>query len=563
MSNVALNHLTPSPAFAPLSRWQIIALPFIAGGVAGLGFGRTAGIVLVLAGLAFFARFLSQLNVKQACTAGFTFGLGFFLAGVHWLYVSLHDIGGMPAPMAALAILGFCAYLAVYPMLAAGLAARLTPLPRPVTHAAEALQHVRASAILGSPAHGTKESTSFRLLVALPALWVLCEWLRATVFTGFPWLTVGYAGFTDMVLPVDPFSGLSQSFGVYARSWLVMFCAALIALGSIFIFKVKTTEILVSKRALIFGGAGLMSVLALGVVMNVLNTNALKPVGKLSAALIQGNVLQTLKWKEGEREKAIENYVQAIKGEKAQLIVIPETALPVFIDDLPRATIDTLTQHAIGNGGDVVLGTLTRKFNERGFTYFNSAVSTGSTRTQIYSKTHLVPFGEFIPPMFAWAYQWLNIPMSGMARGASGQKPLNIAGAKIAINICYEDVFGSEISRPLPEAELLLNLTNIAWFGRSIAAEQHMQMAKQRSIENGRWTLRATNTGVTAVIDESGRTVSQLPQFENAVLRAQVTRFSGVTTYANNGDAPWLFLCIAMLGVVMFFNHRAARVTPF
>jgi apolipoprotein N-acyltransferase len=511
-----------------MSFLRALSLAIVAGFLAGIGFGRDYGAWTTIVGLASFLALLitqlkSRVSLKRVFTFGMTFGTSFFVTSVHWLYISLHDVGGMPAPLAAISILLFCVYLSVYPALAALACAWAS----------------RARADVGA----------WLCLFLFPTAWVLSEWLRATVFTGFPWSTIGYATFGQThasVLQLDPLVGLSQLFGVYARSWLIAFLAGALALA------LPMSAVLNKRRALVLAASAVGAILAVGFASVSFHQGVLTSGEKLSVALIQGNVLQSLKWKEGEREQAMAWYFDAIKREQAQLIVIPETALPEVYDKLDPLQLDSVAQHARARQGDVVMGVITRRRTETGAEFFNSAVTLGKSASQTYSKAHLVPFGEFIPPMFAWAYRWLNIPMGSLARVPTNQPPLDVAGAQVAVNICYEDVFGHELRHALPKAELLLNLTNVAWFGRSIAAEQHVQMAQHRSIELGRWTLRSTNTGVTAVIDEHGRIVSELPQFERDVLRAQVIKMQGTTLYTHFGDWPILIVAAVLFGFAAF-----------
>jgi apolipoprotein N-acyltransferase len=188
--------------------------------------------------------------------------------------------------------------------------------------------------------------------------------------------------------------------------------------------------------------------------------------------------------------------------------------------------------------------------------YFNSAVSFGASPTQGYSKAHLVPFGEFTPPAFAWTLAVLHIPMSNFSPGAPRQAPLAIAGEKVAVNICYEDAFGEEIIRALPEASLLVNLSNTAWFGDSLAQPQHLQIAQMRALETGRPMLRATNTGMTAVVGPRGTVEQVLPPFTEGALMAQVRGYAGATPYVRWGNAPALALVAAALAAPLVGARR-------
>jgi len=182
--------------------------------------------------------------------------------------------------------------------------------------------------------------------------------------------------------------------------------------------------------------------------------------------------------------------------------------------------------------------------------YFNSALSFGSEPTQIYQKSHLVPFGEFIPlkQIFGWIYRdWLNMPLSDLSRGEKFQTPMQLGTQKVAVNICYEDVFGEEIIRQLPEATLLANISNDAWYGKSFAAEQHLQFSQARALETGRMVLRATNTGATAMIDAHGMVLAHAPRNVETVLVVKAQGYTGTTPYVKFGNWPVLLLLFCLL----------------
>jgi len=239
------------------------------------------------------------------------------------------------------------------------------------------------------------------------------------------------------------------------------------------------------------------------------------------------------------------------------LIVLPETALPLFESDLPdfyRAGLVSLGQK---NGGDVLTGLPTGSLSGA---YYNSVISLGSAPSQRYHKVHLVPFGEYIPlkAVWSWVIQVLHIPLSDFARGDVKQIPLAIGGQRVAVNICYEDAFGEEIIRQLPEASVLVNVSNMAWFGDSFAPWQHAQMSQMRALETGRMMLRATNTGLTAIIDAKGRVLASLPVFTSGSLSGKIQGYAGSTPYVRWGNTPvlalWGVLGVGLLGAA--FRRR-------
>jgi apolipoprotein N-acyltransferase len=235
------------------------------------------------------------------------------------------------------------------------------------------------------------------------------------------------------------------------------------------------------------------------------------------------------------------------------LIVLPESAFPVFSDEVPDAVLLSLIRTASARAGDVLLGLFTAEAPEPGSDeprYYNTIIALGTSELQFYRKHHLVPFGETIPlkPILGWLVRAvLAIPLSDQARGSAAQAPLAVAGQRVAINICYEDAFGSELIHGARDASLLVNVTNDAWYGRSIAAEQHNQIAAMRALELGRPMLRATNTGITSAIGADGREIARLPWFTAGVLEVSVAGRMGETPYLRFGDAPVLMLCALLI----------------
>jgi apolipoprotein N-acyltransferase len=266
----------------------------------------------------------------------------------------------------------------------------------------------------------------------------------------------------------------------------------------------------------------------------------------ISVALLQGNVAQNIKWDPSVAEATMQQYLGMAMKSQAQLIIMPETALPILSSQMPKPMAESLKNHAIHNKGDVVFGIVELDHGE----YFNSAMSIGNSPTQTYRKSHLVPFGEFIPlkALFGWIYRdWLNMPLSDLSRGSIHQQAMQIANMKAALNICYEDVFGEEIIRQLPHANILINITNDAWYGESLAAYQHLQFSQARALETGRMLLRATNTGATAIIDTKGQLINHAPHFKTTVLNGFAQTHQGTTPYVRFGNGLFLGICAFLL----------------
>jgi apolipoprotein N-acyltransferase len=508
----------------PQSRFIQALIAVIAGAIGVLGFAPFYAWPCVIISIALlFALWREAQSAKHAALIGFAWGLGLFLVGVSWLYVAIHVYGNMPAPLAALAIFLFCCYLSLYPMFTGALVHKL----------------------------GKKYSQAIALLLIMPAGFVAFEYLRGWVVTGFPWLIAGYSQTPGGVIAA-PLAGYAPVFGMFGITWLLAITAGVLVL---LVVARKT----LSSRIKIALPIITVIVWLAGFGLQTVSWSA--PSGSpISVALLQGNISQDLKWREDELVNSLLNYQELALKSTAKLIVLPETATPTFFHELPPDYLTSLRLHAQSNGGDVIIGApyLSQNNSSTLPLIFNSAISMGVAPTQRYSKDHLVAFGEFIPPLFSWVYQWLSVPLSGFTRGGTQQASMRLSNHLIAINICYEDAFGSEVARPLPDAELLVNMSNMAWYGRSLAADQHVQFSQMRAMETSRWMLRSTNTGVTAAVNERGEIVKALPQFTRGTLEIEAVPRQGTTLYVRWRDAPVLILLVViLLGAIFMKNRRA------
>lgn len=508
-----------APRPAPARRWKPHLTAFAAGVLTVAGFAPFGIAILPFATLALlFAQWAKAETARQAFRLGWSFGLGFFLAGVSWVYVSLHTFGAMPLPLAAAATLLFCAFLALFPA-AAGFGVARCAGSMPV-----------------------------RLLLAAPACWVLSEWIRSWIFTGFPWNSMGYSQ-----VPGSPLAGIAPLAGIYAVSLAVTLVAGASALLLIR-WREQTPPRLTATLTRQPAGLLIIALIVGGYALKAVDWT--QPTGtSTTVSLLQGNVSQDMKWREEAILATLRSYADLTRRSQAQLIVLPETALPMFLHQVPSDYLDLLAGHARSRNGDLLFGVVE---SEPDGSYYNTAISVGSSPLQRYRKSHLVPFGEFIPlrPLLAWIVNILAIPMQDFSRGTPEQQPLNIAGQRVAVNICYEDVFGEEIIRQLPQATLLVNISNVAWFGRSIAPEQHLQISQARALETGRYMLRATNTGMTAVIDQRGRVVKAAPQFTTATVDHEVPGYQGITPFVRWGNYGVLAILAAMLALAIGLRRR-------
>ncbi|MEW9899381.1 apolipoprotein N-acyltransferase [Chitinivorax sp. PXF-14] len=484
-------------------------LAFVAGLFCVFGFAPFYLFPIPVLGYAVLAGLLmTSASARSAAWVGFSFGLGYFVGGVSWVFVSLHVFGGMPAWMAGGATLIFCAFLAFYPALACWLSYRL------------ARQRIGAWLLLA------------------PALLGLSEWLRGWLFSGFPWQAPGYSQ-----VPLSPLAGYAPLLGVYGITWLVLSSAfLLVACWSKALSRRLRVGLAILLLACWGGGAALRQV------------EWSEPVGRpISVALLQGNVAQDKKWLESELVDTFHRYRDQTLASRADLIVLPETALPIFLHQIPEEYLQQLSDHARSLGGDILVGV--PEMSRDGSQYYNAVMSLGRAPRQFYRKSHLAPFGEYIPlkSVFGVFYQWLSIPLTDFGRGGLQQRPMQVAGQSVAVDICYEDVFGEEIIEQLPEATLLLNVTNDAWWGRSAAAMQHLQIAQMRSLETSRPMLRATNTGMTAIINHRGEVDATAPWFTRTTLTGTAQGRRGETPYTRWGNRPAVLLQSAMVlfGVVL------------
>lgn len=441
-----------------------------------------------------------DMGARDAARSGYAFGLGMFGGGVSWVYYSLHDFGNMPAPMAAVMVLLFVGVLALYPALLGAMQSHIrTRIPR--------------------------------FLVFLPAAWVLLEWVRGWMLSGFPWLHLGYAQIDS------PLAGFAPALGVYGVSWAVLLTAGCAAL--LLAYGRRAWPFAVLAIALWLGGA------ALGRIAWTVPAGA--PV---RAALIQANVPLAIKWRPEYRQEILQRYADLSMAQRdVDIIVWPETAVPAYLHELETTYIAQLKHRALAQGTTLVFGVIERLPGPRG-QIFNSVV-TLAPEGGAYRKSHLVPFGEFLPlsGMLRWLLDYLHIPMSDFSAWRGPQAPLPAAGQWLGVSICYEDAFGEEVIAALPRATLLVNVSEDAWFGDSAAPHQHLQMARMRARETERAMLRATNTGVSAIIDADGRILAGAPQFQTDVVRASVIPRNGATPFVRWGNLPviWATLVLAAL----------------
>jgi apolipoprotein N-acyltransferase len=449
---------------------------------------------------------LARAPVRRAAWLAGLFSTLSLGGSVWWLFVSLHRYGGLPAALAVVAVVLLCVFLSLY-MAAAGAAFARLRRGRPVADA---------------------------LLAA--ALWLLAELARGLLFTGFPWAAGGYAH-------VDgPLAGLAPWIGVYGIGAVAAGLAALFAL---------------SLRRRPWRAAG--AVLAVLLLAWGCDRDFTRPTGRLQVSLLQGNVPQDEKFVEEKLPQTLAWDAWALTTSPGDLVVAPETAVPLLPEQLPDGYWQALQGHFAGGDQAALVGLPLGSFDAG---YTNSVA--GLSRAALaepggfyrYDKSHLVPFGEFVPTGFHWFVAMMNIPLGDFNRGPLNAPSFDVRGERVAPNICYEDLFGEELAQRFVDAAsaptVLANVSNIGWFGDTVAIPQHLQISRLRSLELQRPMLRATNTGATAIIDHRGRVTAQLAPFTQGVLQGEVQGREGVTPFAwwAGRFGLWPLIGLGWLGVL-------------
>lgn len=503
-----------------LSRWHYpVALAL--GALNTLSFAPTPhGGWLGIAIIALLYFWLTRMNGwKAALFTGWAFGFGNFVTGVWWLYVSMHFYGDLPAPLAltALALLALC--LGFFPACAAALWSYCT----------------------GSADSRRGAFSAWHGALIFASVWSLCEWLRGTLFTGFPWLASGYA-------QVDgPLAGFAPLVGVYGIGWVLALAAALI---------VQAVYALVGRHPLRAASLACFTVAFIAAGLLLPRISWTTPAGApVSVRLLQDNVKQDMKFDPATILAELHELGRLITEKPAALVVTPETAVPILLQQAPQSFTAALQKFADTTGTSILFGAVGGTITPDGqiTDYTNSlfGITPNGRNVYRYDKHHLVPFGEFVPWGFHWFVQLMNIPLGDFARGNAVQPPFSVRGQRIAVNICYEDLFGEEIAHNLSGNDepptILINASNLGWFGHTIALEQHLQIARMRTLETGRPMLAATNTGITAAIDAHGNVSAQLRPFTTGSLDVSVQGMTGLTPYVRSGNTPVLALALLLL----------------
>jgi apolipoprotein N-acyltransferase len=512
--------LLHAASFAPLQHWLVS--------------------LVALAGLFATMRHATRRGATPTAQAGLAaaFGMGWFGAGLSWLFVSMHTYGNLPAPMAAAAVVLFAAYLSLYPAAAGWVAFRFCARRGPLVLAA-----------------------------GLAGAWTLAELARGWVLTGFPWLAVGYAQIDGPLARLAPLAGV-YGVGAAAVAVAALAAGAWPAHGG---GRVDTRD---ARRAAVASASGAAVLLALA--LAVPRGGWTEPTGQpLSVRLVQGNVAQDMKFRPERVVAAMQDYAALFEAGAATLTILPETAWTVPWDRTPPAVARRVLDH-VERGHAIAIGMplYVRGAAADGPRIANSVLllergrASDLSRPDLfapasrYDKRHLVPFGEFVPWGFGWFVRMMRIPLGDFARGGPGQPAFEVDGQRIAFNVCYEDLFGEEIREALPGptgATVLANVSNIAWFGDSHALPQHLQISRMRTLETGRPMLRATNTGVTAAIDADGQVLARLEPLTAGALDVRIQGTTGLTPFARWGNTSALLAALAALAAAIVASRPGRR----
>ena len=498
-----------------------LAWPFAWGvSVVGIAPGQAVWWLQLLA-LAVLARsLLTSQTTKQAMWRTWLFSVAWMCGTIWWLFISMHTYGGLSAPLAAFAVFLLSACLALFYMLVGGLFKRLAGI-----------------------------NTAY-LAIVFAACWMLAELARGTWLTGFPWGAVGYAHLDG------PLSGWAAYIGVYGMSFVAAWLAMLLAQLS---EKAREDLLKKYKPLLIQSASALVMMLGLSFHAQLTRGELSSHTVPLDVTLLQGNIPQNEKFQAGSGiATALAWYAEQLQTSRSSLTITPETAIPLLLSQLPPGYWSLLVKPFM-NGTQAALIGLPMGNHAQGY---SNAVqgfkpsTVGLVAPYQYNKNHLVPFGEFIPPFAKWFIDLMQIPLGTFNRGGLAQPTFNWQGQRLGLNICYEDLFGEELAygfaNPATAPTILVNVSNIAWFGNTVAIDQHLNIARLRSMELGRSSIRATNTGATVIIDAQGQVTQSLQRHTRGALVGQVWGNTAITPYAWWVSRLWLWpLWLLGMGVLV------------
>lgn len=458
---------------------------------------------------------LLELTPNRQLSGAYWFGLVAYTTQFYWVHTALHDVSGLPNLYAIPLTLLLPAYLALYPLLAVW-AWRKFSLPR-----------------------------IWSIGVVLPILWTLSEFARERILTGFGWGALGYSQIADY----SPLAGFAPLGGIHLVTLVTALCGAwLVLIVDNRIFRQRIVFIVLLTAILISGHIAKQ-------------TDFTKKIGKpIQVALIQGNIAQGIKFDSEQILPTMATYYRLISQTDAPIVMLPETAVPIFLQDIPYGWIAPFAELAQRKNQSIAFGVAQYTADRQG--YLNAVTLlehlNQGEQAPFYAKNHLVPFGEYkpLPTLTTPLYRMMNMPLSDFQRGGNRQQPLNMHNQKVAFNICYEDGFGDELIPSAAQSTFLANASNMAWYGRSNAMYQQLQQSQARSLELGRYSARATNTGVTAIVDNKGHITAQAPTDTATTLSGSIQGYTGETPYMKLGSSYPLILLLATIATILYLYSR-------
>ena len=454
---------------------------------------------------------IANKTVRIAFLYGFVFGLFFFGFGVPWTFNSIHEFGHAPFLLSAFLAGILILILALFPASVAALTAYLS----------------------------SDKYFRFTSVLAFSCLWASLEWIRSWIFTGFPWLLIGH------VHHGGPLQGILPVFGSYGASWVALLIGCL-----------TVTTFVSSNQQKIISVISLVAIaLSLYIINQITWTHAEDE--PLDVVLIQGNISQEMKWDRSKHAFIMNKYLEMSKRHfDADIIIWPETAIPTYYTMVKDSFIPQVDKTAEENNLDYLIGLFT--YNPENGHAYNSVITLGN-ELSFYRKQRLVPFGEYIPfrGILTFLENYIDLPMADISSG-TGRPLVRLKGHEVGTSICYEAVYGDEIIRALPEAKFLINVSNDAWFGDSLAPHQHLEITQSRAVETGRYLLRATNTGISAIINPNGVIINKSVQFQDDTVRATIRPHEGTTPYVRWGN--WAIVSIILLCLIWLYFQRRLTV---
>lgn len=487
-----------------------LLLMFLSGLLGSLGFAPFHLPGMAILGIVCFYLTINAHSTKKSFALGFLYGLGYFGLGVSWVIISIHDYGNLNYVLAGLATLGFIIYLSLYPALTSTLFKRLC-LP----------QHPLLNGLIFS------------------GLWCLGEYLRSTLFTGFPWLIIG-------TTQIDtPLKYLLPVIGIYGVSLLCLFLSTLLAIT------LKEQSVKRYYYSILF-------------VLLLLSPTALKDIHwtrinnqPISVGVIQANLAMRDKWDDSLFWSLLDYYEKNIKALLSkQIIILPESAIPLPSNYLHEYLLK-LHRKTLKAKSSVILGIL-QPTDHSETQYYNSLISLGRAQGQ-YQKQHLVPFGEYIPKPFVAINKWLNLPQPNIKPGAKQQRLIKIEKHSVASLICYEIAYPHILNLQMPLAEWIISISDNGWFGHSLASYQQLQMAQVLSLLTGRYQVVANNDGLSSVINPQGELVESLPAFSSGILQGDIYSASGRTPWIIWSNYPFFIFCAIIFLLTFFLRLKAVQ----